>query len=68
MTKKEFTEEIAKNADFGILQFAAQYSLETNQIDKYVKHLIDQYNDIKSRRSVERMLGNELTNAFKKFI
>jgi len=57
MTKKEFTEEISERDRFGIWRIAAKQALESNQIDLYIEHWTDQYNDVNSRPTVERILG-----------
>lgn len=64
MTNRNFTEKIAA-AQIGIWSDAAKIALETNDVDLFVQHWVEQYLDEGSRPAVERTLGKELTNFIK---
>lgn len=59
MTKKEFTEEIAKGG-YGVWTFAAKYAIEKGDYDTYINEWLEQNNDEGSRPTVQKMLGEKL--------
>ena len=67
MTRKEFVETISKADGFGIWKPDAQLALDTDRIDLYVEHCLEQDDDSGSRPNVKKMLGDGLYRELQSF-
>ena len=68
MTKETFTKKCAESKELGLWQETAKIAIQTNRVDLYIQHWIDQYLDKGSRHSVKNTLTPELLEALKLFV
>lgn len=66
-TKRGFTKDVM-NKGLGLWSISAKLAIDTDRIELFVSHWIEQYQDEGSRSEVKRMLGPQLTKELKSFI
>lgn len=65
--KLSFVTEISEG-NFGLWKYAAIEALKSNEIDLFISHISDQYNDLETKQTIVDLLGEELISEFLKFI
>lgn len=65
--KLDFVTKISES-NYGIWKYSAIEAIKTNQIDLFISHVSDQYNDPKTQQFMINLLGAELLDQYLSFI
>jgi hypothetical protein len=65
--KLDFVTKISES-NYGIWKYSAIEAINTNQIDLFISHVSDQYNDPKTQQFMINLLGDDLLEKYLSFL